>query len=172
MRSLDFKKISIPLSSIKEGISTFIFRIESPDPQAGEKNQFYSEIDIQVKVTTVADDLLVDLGVKSQGLFECDRCCESFKNNIEGKLRVVYTFDHLKMQGAEGDDIKLIPHGISEIDITQDVMDALLLPVPTKLLCRDDCKGLCTQCGINLNEKDCSCQKTDIDPRWEALKNL
>jgi len=172
LRSLDLKKISIPLSSLKEGISTFIFRAESPAQQAGAGVRFLSGIDVQVQVTTMTDDLLVDLVVKSEGLLECDRCCETFQKNIEGDLHVVYTFDHLKTQGAQEDDIKLIPHGMSEIDITQDVMDALLLAVPAKKLCRESCKGLCSQCGFDLNKKSCRCDKTDIDPRWEALKHL
>ncbi|MBN2029453.1 DUF177 domain-containing protein [bacterium] len=170
MRSIDFKKVSIPLSSVKEGISTFIFRIESPNLQAGVGGRFLSGIDIRVEITTVGDNLFVDLVVKSEGLFECDRCCETFQKVIEGHLHIVYTFDRLKAQGGKDDEIKLIPFGMNEIDITQDVIDVLYLAIPVKKLCRDTCKGLCPQCGVNLNEKDCTCQKEDIDPRWETLK--
>lgn len=136
--------------------------------------RFQSGIDIQVQVTTVGDDLLFHLAVKSQGIFECDRCCEIFQKDIEGDLHVVYTFDDMKVkaQAEQDDDIKLLPQGIHEIDITQDVIDALFLAVPVKNLCREQCKGLCPRCGTNLNEKTCACETTDIDPRWEALKDL
>ena len=172
MRSINLGKVSVPLSSIKEGISTFIFRIESADLQAGTGSRFLSGVDIRVQVTTIGDDLLVDLAVKSRGLFECGRCCETFQKDIEGDLNVVFTFDEMKVGGAQNDEIKLLPHGMSEIDITQDVVDALLLAVPVKMLCRDTCKGLCPQCGVNLNENACTCQTQDIDPRWEPLKDL
>lgn len=172
MRSIDLKKVSIPLSSVREGISTFIFRIESPDLQVGRGGQFLSDIDIRAEVTTVVEDLLVNLIVKSQGLFECDRCCETFQKTIESDLRVIYTCDRLKVQDVQDDEIKLIPYGMNEIDITQDVIDALYLAVPVKKLCRETCKGLCSQCGVNLNKEDCTCQKKDVDPRWEALEHL
>ncbi len=172
MRSIDIKKVSIPLSSVKEGISTFIFRIESPDIQIETGGRFLSGIDIRAEVTTVVDDLLLELVIKSEGFFQCDRCCETFQKIIEGNLHVVYTFDCLKAQDGQEDDIKLIPYGMNEIDITQDVIDALYLAVPVKKLCRETCKGLCPQCGVNLNKENCTCQQKDIDPRWEALKHL
>ena len=172
MRSIHIEKVSIPLASIKEGISDFIFRIETADLQAGFRGRFLSGIDVHVQVTTVGDDLLVDLEVKSRGSFECDRCGEPFKKDIQGNIRVLLTFDKMKGGGAQDDEIRLLPHMANEIDITQDVVDALLLAVPAKNLCRDTCKGLCPQCGMNLNEQVCNCQAPDVDPRWEALKNL
>ena len=48
----------------------------------------------------------------------------------------------------------------------------LLLNLPEQVLCKEDCKGLCPECGTNLNLKDCDCGDKDIDPRWAALKNL
>jgi uncharacterized protein len=44
--------------------------------------------------------------------------------------------------------------------------------VPTQVLCRDDCKGLCAKCGANLNLADCDCEDKEIDPRWAELKRL
>ncbi len=172
MHSIHFEKVSIPLTSIKEGISNLIFRIETADLQAGSSGRFLSGIDVHVQVTTVGDDLLVDLKVKSRGSFECDRCCESFHKDIQGTICILFTFDKMKSGGAQDDEIRLLPNGANEIDISQDVVDALLLAVPAKNLCRKTCKGLCPQCGVNLNEQVCNCQTPDVDSRWEVLKNL
>ncbi len=65
-----------------------------------------------------------------------------------------------------------LPFGEDSIDISENVHDALLLAVPIKPVCKDDCKGLCTQCGVNLNISDCSCEKNNTDSRWQALSNL
>jgi uncharacterized protein len=46
------------------------------------------------------------------------------------------------------------------------------LSIPLKVLCKDDCKGLCPRCGINLNDTSCSCDTTDTDPRWAPLSKL
>lgn len=48
----------------------------------------------------------------------------------------------------------------------------ILLALPTKYLCKEDCKGLCPVCGMNLNNSSCQCNKRQIDPRLEVLKQL
>ena len=63
----------------------------------------------------------------------------------------------------------VIPDG--KLDLAQLTWEDLLLFLPSKLLCRDDCKGICPQCGKNLNEGTCECKK-EIDPRFAALLDL
>ena len=52
------------------------------------------------------------------------------------------------------------------------VISDIILNYPQKYLCKDDCKGLCPECGKNLNEGDCGCNKTQVDSRLEILKQL
>ena len=58
------------------------------------------------------------------------------------------------------------------IDVDEIVKEQIVLAVPTRMLCREDCKGICPECGTDRNTGDCSCATNDIDPRWAALKNL
>ena len=58
------------------------------------------------------------------------------------------------------------------IDVDEIVKEQILLAVPTRMLCREDCKGICPECGIDKNTGECQCVTDDIDPRWAALKNL
>ena len=58
------------------------------------------------------------------------------------------------------------------INLEPIVREQVLLALPMNALCREDCRGLCTQCGQNLNEKQCSCAATFVDPRFAALKNI
>ena len=58
------------------------------------------------------------------------------------------------------------------IDLTSSVIRNILAVLPMKVVCRDDCKGLCPVCGQNLNIKDCGCDTTYIDPRFESLRSL
>jgi uncharacterized protein len=58
------------------------------------------------------------------------------------------------------------------IDLDPLVREQLLLCLPMNALCREDCRGLCTQCGQNLNEKQCGCESKFVDPRFAALKNI
>ena len=58
------------------------------------------------------------------------------------------------------------------LDLTELVRTDFLLELPTKVLCREDCQGLCPQCGKNLNFDSCQCKKQSIDPRWEVLSEM
>ncbi len=58
------------------------------------------------------------------------------------------------------------------IDVDEIVKEQILLAVPTRMLCREDCKGICPECGIDRNTGECSCVAEDIDPRWAALEEL
>jgi len=60
----------------------------------------------------------------------------------------------------------------SKINIDEAISEELLLSLPYKDLCKEDCKGLCPKCGCDLNEKECSCPTKEIDPRWAVLKNF
>ena len=58
------------------------------------------------------------------------------------------------------------------LDLTEAVRQYVLMALPMKPLCREDCAGLCPQCGRNLNEGPCGCPVQDTDPRWSALRKL
>jgi uncharacterized protein len=58
------------------------------------------------------------------------------------------------------------------IDLDPVVREQLLLALPGYPVCREDCKGLCTVCGVNLNERDCGCDRHVPDPRWAALEKF
>lgn len=58
------------------------------------------------------------------------------------------------------------------IDLEPLVREQVLLALPMNALCREDCRGLCSQCGQNLNEKQCACESKFVDPRFAALKNI
>lgn len=59
-----------------------------------------------------------------------------------------------------------------DLDVTSWVRDALAEALPMSILCRDDCAGLCAQCGADLNVAPCDCEADDTDPRWAALGDL
>ena len=56
------------------------------------------------------------------------------------------------------------------LDIGEYVRTAVILELPSRFLCREECKGLCPKCGADLNAATCSCGDKEPDPRWDALK--
>lgn len=59
-----------------------------------------------------------------------------------------------------------------KLELDEVVKTDIILELPAKFLCSEDCKGLCMKCGKNLNEGDCGCDKGSVDPRLEILKQL
>ncbi|MBR1749802.1 MAG: DUF177 domain-containing protein [Ruminococcus sp.] len=79
---------------------------------------------------------------------ECDRCLTEFEREYD------LSFEHTLVLKSYKDD-ELVVCENSELDVDELVISDILLSLPTKILCRDDCKGLCLTCGKNLNEGSC-----------------
>ncbi len=106
----------------------------------------------------------------------CARCLEPVESLIESDFDLLY-----RPLGADaGKDEVSISEAETEIGyyrgeglLLEDVLrEQLLLSTPVRLLCREDCKGLCPHCGRNRNKEACQCMEESPDARWEALKGL
>ena len=97
----------------------------------------------------------------------CDRCCESFKRNMR------YSFVHKLAQTLEDDgNDEYIETPDFTLELDDIVLSDILLSLPQKNLCKEDCRGLCPQCGKNLNEGPCGCDNRQIHPGLEVLKQF
>ena len=95
----------------------------------------------------------------------CDRCAA----DIERKESLPLTY--VVVQETEGEDTEdFVVAEDQKVDLDPLVRDDIVIRYPSKLLCSPDCKGLCPNCGKNLNEGDCDCAKEQTDPRLDALK--
>jgi len=171
LRSFDFEELRIPLTSIRSGQTEFRFETICPELDLGEGRRFPERIRIAAMVTTVGSDFLLDLNVSSAGEFVCDRCGSEFQRTVEGKIHTLFTF-RAEESDVDDDDVRLLDPGTVEIDLRRDVIDALVLSMPVKVVCKKSCKGLCPHCGVNLNEETCQCKTDETDPRWDALRQL
>ena len=72
----------------------------------------------------------------------------------------------------QAEDLDLAVFDGEGIELDDLVREELLLAVPVNVLCQEDCRGLCPNCGIDRNLNDCQCQSNEIDSRWEKLKEL
>src|SRR2546423_8106743 len=70
------------------------------------------------------------------------------------------------------EDLDLAVFDGESIDLDQLVREEIVLAVPTQVLCREDCKGLCPTCGIDRNIAACECGTREVDSRWEKLRDL
>ncbi len=98
----------------------------------------------------------------------CDRCAANFDRDMEMPIDVVLVTE---LADEENEDEWVFPLEGDSADLEDIVRTVFVLNMDSKLLCKEDCKGLCCRCGTNLNEGPCSCQK-ELDPRFAALKQL
>ena len=105
---------------------------------------------------------------------ECDRCLEQFARKIQGHFRIIVTdnSDMTSVASSSDSDVVIFPLEKNQVDISSILLDSIVLGRPMKDICNNDCKGLCAECGINLNQSDCKCENEAFDERWAPLKEL
>lgn len=109
---------------------------------------------------------IVDLTVS----IPCGRCLEEVPTDIH------FTIDkEIPLEDAEVSDEEMEATDYLtgfELDMDRMIYGEILVHWPVKVLCRDDCRGICKVCGMNLNKGNCSCQKTEPDPRMAAIQDV
>lgn len=127
---------------------------------------------LHLVVTNTGDKVLEIAGEASVVVqMTCSRCLEpvdwEFSLEIQRKL---------DMKQSEEDRIKNLDESnyITGMDLDGDrlVCDEILIQWPLKVLCREDCKGICSKCGQNLNHRECGCEKGSLDPRMAAISDI
>ncbi len=103
---------------------------------------------------------------------ECSRCLERFAFPVHLAVDEIYRLgmEAAGRQVVSEDDSYEVHEGI--LDLNPALNDTVMLAVPMKPLCRPDCRGLCPECGANLNAETCDCVTEEIDPRLEVLRRF
>ena len=126
---------------------------------------FTTPVSLEGEVIKEQDIYYVE-GIGSVGIcMPCSRCLEPVELSVDFKLNE-------KFGNNAGDDEEIETFSGDSIDLSSAVMRNILAVMPMKVVCSDDCKGLCPVCGQNLNVKDCGCDTTYVDPRFESLRSL
>ena len=125
-----------------------------------------SPIKVHVLVENSGKGLKLNGKLSANLMLSCSRCLEDFDYLLETD------FEEELTNKDKDDDGDAIHFEGDTVDLTDIVVDNILLSLPMKALCREDCKGLCPQCGCNLNIKECNCSQKNVDPRFSVLKDL
>jgi uncharacterized protein len=114
-------------------------------------------------------------GARVEGQAECARCLAPFTFALEPEFLILADrrgSDAPVDEAALEEEGSVLYHDGLELDLSGPLREAIILEVPVVQVCRPDCRGLCPQCGQDLNTGSCSCKPPHGDPRWEALKGL
>ena len=133
----------------------FVKSVESFfDGDFADEENFIGNVEIDGEILDDGLTLKIVGKIYCRKKFFCDRCLKETEKNQQHEFE-------------EEIDESEIADGI--LDITELVRDTLIAAQPIQNLCKPDCKGLCPKCGENLNERECNCDKSEVDPRLAAL---
>ncbi len=121
------------------------------------------------------DDIYIEGKLQGAIESECSRCLTSFKMPLDLEVNVVYVPER-EVSEEEGADIEeganTFYYSGDTVDLRQEIQDLVLVSLPIKPVCRPECKGLCSQCGADLNEGPCGCEQRTGPSPFDKLKGL
>ncbi|MBE3587188.1 MAG: DUF177 domain-containing protein [Thermoanaerobacteraceae bacterium] len=148
--------------------------LEAPLPSleaGGERVEFTGPARASLEVSNTGKALRVEGRVKAQLRPQCARCLEPFTLPVETEISETYYPEGGGEAGPEERE-EWIPFSGDMLDITPEVLKSLMLVLPMRFVCREDCRGLCPRCGQNRNLASCDCPVEDVDPRLAVLKDF
>ncbi len=162
--------LKIRISGLSNGLYEYHF---SSDPvELGLRENFTSPVEVHVELDKTTGQLYLKMQIRTTGHFNCDRCVDEFEQAISCAYNMFYVYNEFETGKYESEEVQVISTDTVHLDLTEDVRQMTMLSVPLKLLCVEDCRGLCPQCGTNRNKESCSCKIEASDPRWEGLQHL
>ena len=136
-------------------------RLTNPPAVSARINRSGREVRLRGKISARAE-------------VDCDRCLKTVAIRVEAEFDVTYVpaEDYTSSEAAElrEEDLSLSVFDGEAIDVDELVREQLLLALPARALCSEECKGLCPKCGSDRNLTACGCESREIDPRWAGLR--
>lgn len=145
--------------------------VEIGELKVNGKNLEFDPIDLKGAIYLVDNSAYLSLDFSYSYIDQCDRCLATIKNEVETS----WSARILTEESEETDDVQeqiILLADDFLLELEPQIKEAIIFSLPMKSLCTKDCKGICPECGQNLNEKVCSCQEEQVDDRFAKLKQL
>lgn len=128
--------------------------------------------DVIIRLTNLGNrKVLVEAKTNLALAVPCDRCLENVTVPMEIELVKEINFALTEEQRAEDlDEISYVTG--YDLDVDKIIYEEVLIGFPMKVLCSEDCKGICKVCGANRNQGECGCDRTELDPRMSAIRDI
>jgi uncharacterized protein len=167
----------IELENLEGGKGDFahVYQPDELNP-VDERIRLTAPASVKGNVRLSGNEVFVNGYIDTRAQVECDRCLEQIELPVSTDFALEYItgseYESSDVAELTEDEMLVSVFDGHAIDVDEIVKEQIVLAVPTRMLCRDDCKGICPECGIDKNTGECQCVTDDIDPRWAALKNL
>lgn len=166
--------MKIDLRILEEGVNALSWD-ETPEDLGLKElaQEFSGPIHTELNVVKISESLTASGSSAFSLTHECVRCLERFEESFRAQYQFIFqTGEPSSPDETEDDTIVWIEEEAGLFDLAEDVRDFIVLEIPMNPVCKEACKGLCTTCGINLNDESCGCTPQAADSRWDALREL
>jgi uncharacterized protein len=129
-----------------------------------------SDIELDLRLEAVHEGILVSGTVFAEVKGECGRCLDPLAYDLEVNVQELFFYEGVELSDEEDDEEqRRVEHDL--IDLEPVLRDAVVTMLPFQPVCREDCQGLCSVCGVRLEDEP-GHHHEDLDPRWAALAEL
>jgi len=174
--------LSIPIQPIEPSGLSFetdekpeVFPVIAELVNAGEC-RFTGPVHIEGKAERTQDLITVTGTVRIEVRLSCSRCLKDFGTSLSETFSLTFSQKVPLAEPVEkeltADEIGLIRFQGEQIDLHESIQEHIIMMLPQRPLCSESCKGLCPQCGADLNQAECGCWQPVLDDRLAILKNL
>ncbi len=133
--------------------------------------QLAEPVTVRLEAQQAGHDVVVRGELTGIVALACRRCLAPVTAPVNEELALVYR-PGLSRVEAEAEEVYALPERGEELDLSDAVREHLVLAVPQYGMCSEECRGLCPHCGTNLNQEQCDCTTTGVDPRWAVLRAM
>lgn len=130
-----------------------------------------ADLALTLRMESVTEGVLVSARAQAKLLGECGRCLRAIDDTLDATFQELYAYEHSTTEETtEEDEVGRMQGDL--IDLEPELRDAIVLALPNHPLCREDCPGLCPECGVHWDDLPEDHQHAQIDSRWAALDRL
>jgi len=167
----------IELEKLEGGRGSFahVYRPEEIET-IDERVRLTQPVQVKGGVKRSGNEVFVNGHVETRAQLECDRCLKPVELPVSADFELEYItgaeYESSSAAALNEEEMSVSVFDGESIDVDEIVKEQVLLAVPARMLCREECKGICPECGIDRNSGQCNCAAEEVDPRWAALKGL
>ena len=158
-------------SDLEQFISNQLFEISTDDLNLNEIKVAGEKLSCIISVKNADNGYRVYGKLNTKITQSCDRCLSSFIKDFESTINILLSADETLISDKNIDVVRF-KDSEQFVDLTSIIRELILLSEPFQSLCDKDCKGLCFNCGNNINKNKCNCHPSSSDSPWDSLKNL
>jgi uncharacterized protein len=139
-----------------------------------ETVELVEPVQVDLRVSTLDERVRVEGSIKTVLVLTCSRCACRFSWDTDQDFALEYWPDTTDEGEVELDyeDLDVGFYLGDKFDLSEVILEQILIDIPMNPLCKDDCRGLCESCGADLNCEECTCGEEKVDSRFEALLEI